>query len=611
MLVILLMVVLVCAVYEPVRHHGFVNYDDDVYVTANRQVREGLGRKGLAYAFMYRGDYPRPLTYLSHMLDCTLYGLDPGGHHLSSLILHLAGSILLFLVLRRMSRDAFWSAAFAAFLFGVHPLNVESVAWVSERKGLLSGVFWMLTILAYVQYAERPGLLRFLPVPFLFCLGLLSKPSVAALPLVLLLLDYWPLGRVAGHEPAGGTRFKAFPFSRLVLEKIPLLLPAAIFGILVFVSEHATGTLPGLEVFPVKARTANALVSFWTYVGDTVWPVGLAPFYPYPRGASFWGAFAAFAALCAATALAVGSWRSRPYLFVGWLWFVVTLFPVAGLFQVGSHAMADRYFYLPGIGLFIMASWGLGDLAGRVRGRGRAVGVAVAGSVVLLLGCVSRAQVRTWQNSKTLWEHALKVTERNYLACNNLGLVLFREGKIPQAIALYREAIGMNPGFSQAHNNLGVALAVRGDGREAERSFRRALALDPRNSKALANLGLAFLRAGRSREAEEAFREVLKGRSGDERAHYNLGLALMARGKKHEAMREFSRALELHPRYAEAHNNLGVVLSQQRRFQEAAGHFRAALKILPDYPEARRNLEVVRTALRAAQRTGEHREKAP
>ncbi|HEY3120909.1 MAG TPA: tetratricopeptide repeat protein [Vicinamibacteria bacterium] len=541
--------------YAPVRHHGFVNFDDSQYVSENPSVSAGLTWQGLSWAFTTRhaGNW-HPLTWLSHMLDVQLFGLDAGAHHLTSLALHVANTLLLFGLLHAMT-GALVRSAFVAALFGVHPLHVESVAWVAERKDVLSALFFFSTLWAYLAYVRKPRPGRYALVLVLFALGLMAKPMLVTLPFVLLLLDYWPLART--REPSARRR--------LVLEKLPLLGLAAASSFVTFVVQRQAGAVKALDALPLDRRLVNAVISYVAYIGQTLWPARLAAIYPYPASFPAWAVTAAVVVLVAVTVLAVRMARRYPYLPVGWLWYLGTLVPVIGLVQVGSQPMADRYTYIPLVGLFVVVAWGLPDLLDRWPHWKRALGAAAA---LALLGCtiVARRQVEQWRNSVELWEHALAVTRENYRAQNNLGHALAKQGRTGEAIPHYAEAVRIKPDFAEAHNDLGAALADQGRMGEAIDHYSEAVRLLP---------------------------DYVEARN-------NLAVALTAEGRYDEAVRHFSEALRLDPTLAASHNNLGVALAKQGRLEEAIRHFSEALRLAPDYAEARRNLAVAHNGLGAA-----------
>ncbi len=514
------------------RNHEFVVYDDLLYVVENSHVQAGLTWKGITWAFTTNhASNWHPLTWLSHMLDCHIYGLNPGGHHFTNILLHVLNGLMVFLVLRQMSRGL-WQSAFVAALFALHPLHVESVAWVSERKDVLSTFFWMLTMWSYVRYVQRPSPARYVLVLSAFAFGLMSKPMLVTLPFVLLLIDYWPLGRFQmglsndadvrkKDKPDTLSREKS-PFLHLVWEKTPLFVLAILSSIITIVAQNQGGAVKSLEVFPLMTRVANALVSYLGYIGKMIWPHGLAVLYPHPGNSlSLWQPVGAGLFLLGISFGAIRVARTCPYIPVGLLWYVGTLVPVIGLVQIGNQSMADRYTYVPLIGLFIIIAWGAADLLSRWHYQTILVAVCIGVLLPALMIC-SRIQVRHWRDSTSLLEHALEVTTDNYIAHNNLGAVLAAKGKFQEAISHYSQAIRVKPGYADAHNNLGNALAAEGKLQEAISHYSRAIRANPNHAK----------------------------------AHYNVGLALAKQGKLDTAIGHFSEAIRIKPNLAEASNIL-------------------------------------------------------
>jgi Flp pilus assembly protein TadD len=544
-------------------------YDDGIYLCENPRVAHGLTIKGVTWALTStHANNWHPLTWFSHMLDCQLYGLRwPGGHHLTNVLLHAANSILLFLVLRRMTGDL-WPSGFAAALFAIHPLHVESVAWVAERKDMLSGLFFLLTLAAYVGYVRRPfSLLRYLLVAALFALGLMAKPMLVTLPCVLLLLDYWPLGR---YSP---------PFMRLVAEKLPLL---ALAGLSCAVTPLAQGqAVQSWEFMPLSARLANALVSYAVYLGQLFCPLGLAAFYPHPGTAiPLWQIVGALLLLAGIFAVALAIRRRCPYLLVGWLWYVGMLVPVIGIVQVGQQARADRYTYLTQIGLYVALVWGAAHVSRRWSHR-RWVCTAGSTVVLLLLAVGASRQTSFWRDSETLWTRALACTSRNAAAHNNLGMTLVSGGQIDEGIAHYQKSLEIDPDDIEAHNNLGVALMERGQVDEAIGHYRRALQLKPDFTDAHNNLGNALASRGRKEEAITEYRKALESTPDDTHVRNNLGVALAGRGQVDAAIAEYRQAVEIKPDYADAHHNLGLALARRGEVAAAIAEHQKALEIDP------------------------------
>ena len=506
------LVLLTVLVFAPVVGHDFVSLDDPAYVTANRQVRRGLTAEGFRWAWGAEvAANWHPLTLLSHMLDGELYGLDPGGHHLTSLLLHTANAVLLFVVWRRLTGAGGRSAVVAA-LFAVHPLHVESVAWIAERKDVLSGFFFLLTLAAWLGWVRRPTPRRYLLALLAFVLGLLAKPMLVTVPLVLLLLDVWPLERLPRGAPAAELRRA---LGRLLREKLPFFIAAlAAGGVALFTQREALFPLAAL---PLAQRAANALLAYAAYLGDTFWPRGLAVFYPLPPAQPAWRVALAAALLAALTALALARLRRSPWLAVGWLWFAGMLVPVIGLLQVGSQARADRYTYLPSIGLFVALVWevcalvqGPSQRPARRPGATRAALAAAALLAIVPLAVAARAQVATWRDSLTLFQHALAVTERNLMAEMRVGTELARRGDHAGAERHLRAAVRIAPGAPRPQAALGRWLHQRGRPREALPHLRQASRLRPRDSRLQLRLGIVLAELGRTAEARACFRRALE-----------------------------------------------------------------------------------------------------
>ncbi len=532
--------VLTVAAYLQVAGHGFLRYDDEEYVTANDRVKAGLSCRGAAWAITSTGTAANwhPLTWMSHMLDVSLFGLDPGRHHLHSLALHVAGAWALWLALAA-GTGSFWRSGLAASWFALHPLHVESVAWVAERKDVLSGLLWMLTMLAYVRYARRPAAPGYFLTLLAFALGLMAKPMLVTLPFVLLLLDFWPLGRM-------GTGSRRVPVPVLV-EKIPFLVLALGVSLVTLRAQAAGGAMAGLESHPLTVRLTNALAAYAGYVAKAFWPSGLAVHYPHPGHdlpalkAALSGAF-----LASVTAAVLTVGRFRPHLAAGWLWFLGTLVPVIGLVQVGGQAMADRYTYLPLTGIFIMLAWSIpwpppGRRAARA-GVAAAAILSVAAAAVL-----TRVQTDYWRNTETLFSRAVSVTEGNWLMNNDLGAVLAGQGRRAEAERLYREAIRLKPDYESAYNNLGNVLLAQERTEEALSSYVRAMALKPGLPETYNNIGVILLRRGKAALAAGYFEQALERRESYADAHYNLGLALEAMGRRTEALSHLGRAAAIDP----------------------------------------------------------------
>lgn len=603
-------------VYLPVFQNELVEYDDDYYISQNPNLKLGLSGEGVKWAFTesYGANW-YPLTWLSLMLDYELFGFSAPALHGVNLALHVASVVLLFILFLRMTRSL-GPSAFIAAIFALHPVHVESVAWAAERKDVLSGLFWMLTLWAYVLYAEKPGPRRLTLVALFLALGLMSKPMLVTLPFVLLLLDVWPLGRLG----------KA-PTSRLVVEKIPLFALVAISSAVTFYVQRAEGAVQPLQTYSFGVRVANALVAYAAYIGKAFWPVRLSAYYPHPGDSlPLWKAGAAFAGLLAATlcsiALARRDERLR-FLPAGWLWYLGTLVPVIGLVQVGQQAMADRYTYLPYIGLSIVVAFGFAEVAKRFSIPRPAL-VALGFGSVLALAVAAWAQVRVWRDSVTLFEHALRVTDENALAHINLGVAYLNRGRLDEAerelseairihpgaaeahaalagvradqgrneeaLELYRAALRLDPGSSSTHRELANLLLKSGDPTQAVVHFREASALAPADGDVLADLAVALAGEGRYEDAMAKFEEA-SGRASDEaRLHHNWGVVLMEAGDLARAVTHFERAVSIRPDYASAHFSWGQAEMRQGRFEEAAAHLGEVVRLEPENEAAHYNL---------------------
>ncbi|MCP4682686.1 MAG: tetratricopeptide repeat protein, partial [Desulfobacterales bacterium] len=521
--VCLFLIIAAIAVYWQVQNHAFLNFDDNEYVSDNWHVQAGLTLESITWAFSFADKektYWHPLTWLSHMLDCELYGLRPGMHHLTNLFFHIANSLMLFLALRWMT-GAIWRSAFVAMLFAIHPINVDSVAWISERKNLLSTFFWMLTILAYVYYSKRPGLYRYLLTFFVFALGLMSKPMLVTLPCVLLLLDYWPLGRFSFGPPG-------FPLSRLVLEKIPFFALSALSTGLSFLSlQGKENIIISMSLTPLKLRIANALVSYVKYIGKMIWPNDLAVLYPYPGTVPMWQTTGALLLLVCISVLMIRSVRRVPWFATGWLWYLGTLVPVTGLVQAGLWpAMADRFAYVPLIGIFIIIAWGFPEIVDRRR-HIKTILPATATAILFIFMIITFQQAGHWKNSITLFEHTLAKTTNNFLAHMALAGALKEQGRIDDAIKHYVETLRIRPDLKEAHNGLGTALKEQGRLDDAIKHYLEALRIRPDNEEIHNNLAVALLHKGDIDGAIEHFRKELKINPGSIRAKKKKKKALM------------------------------------------------------------------------------------
>lgn len=572
-------------VYAPISRHDFVSFDDPQYVTENFRVKAGLTWSGVRWALTTgeAGNW-HPLTWISHMADVQMFGLHAGLHHVTSLILHIVNSLLVFGVLWRMT-GAMGRSAFVGALFAIHPVHVESVAWISERKDVLSTFFGLLALWAYADYARDGKAIRYALVFICLALGLMAKAMLVTLPCVLLLLDYWPLRRPLGR--------------RLLLEKLPLFALVAASSVATFLAQRQSGAVSALAALPLASRVANAAVAYIRYIEKMVWPTELTVLYPYSRDLGS-RAGIAVVLLIAITVAAVAMRRHR-YVLVGWLWYLGMLVPVIGLVQVGIQSMADRYTYLPFVGLFIIIAWGIPDLFRALPNRRVAIPAAAA-LVIAACAITARAQVRYWRNSLMLWEHADRVTPGDAHVETALGSLLAEKGKVAEAKALYTDALRREPQFAEAHNKLGVILADQGRPADAIPHYEAALRFKPSLAEARYNLGNALAAEGKFDEAIAQYHSALRLRPDDPATHNGLGSALDDSGRLDEAIAEYQQALRLNPQFADAHNNLGTARAKQGKTDEAILEFLEALKLNPNQADAHYNVAVM---LNSKGRTGE------
>ena len=575
LLVCLGLVAVTWAVFGQTLAHDFVNFDDHVYVYENPLVVRGLSTEGIIDAFTHtHARNWHPLTTVSHMLDCQLYGLNAGGHHLTNVILHTISVLLLFLVFKQMT-GGLWQSAFVAALFAIHPLHVESVAWIAERKDVLSAVFFMLTLAAYARYARAPSLARYLLVALLFAFGLMSKPMLVTLPFVLLLLDYWPLGRLGDQKSEVGSRLR-----RLITEKVPLFALSVLSCIATLFAQRQGSS--AIDQLPFLWRLNNTFVSYFTYIWQMLWPARLAVFYPHPNNRlPLVEVTVAIAFLVGVSLLVICLRRTKPYLVTGWFWYLGMLIPVIGLVQVGEQAHADRYTYLPHIGLYIMIAWTVGDLLSEPTPRARRalVGVAVAIAIVSL-GVRALGQASYWKNSETLWNHTLAVTGENDVAHNNLGFLFLRSGELDKAISQFQAALNIRSRNTETHYSLGAALIQ-------------------------SNLGNALARKQLWDEAIDHLQEAVRLRPDYADAYFNLGSVLFQQGRIDQAIVQWQKALAIRPRDAEAHRNVASALRKQGNVKEAISEYEQALNIVPEDSVALNNLAwILATSSDASMRDG-------
>jgi len=566
----ILLVVLVFVVFGQTLRNQFINFDDNQYVYENPVVSKGVSLQGLRWALFYGGiGHWHPLTWVTHMLDCQVFGMWAGGHHLTSVVLHATAVVVLFLVLFQMT-GAMWRCAFVAAIWAAHPLRVESVAWVSERKDVLAAVFFTLTLGAYIRWVRQPSIRRYVLVVASFALGLLSKNMLVTLPCVLLLLDYWPLGRL--------NQVSRFPL--LLKEKIPLFALSTLSCAITFLVPEK---LNAADHLPLWLRIENAIVSYGIYLQQTFWPSGLAVYYPNPTHSfPWWQVSGTLILLCLISGVAIGLRKRFPSLLVGWLWFAGMLVPVIGLVQISTYANADRYTYLPQIGLLVAGTWTMAEWAGNRRSRHV---VLWCGAVLGLCALPVTAWNQTfyWRDSITLWTHTLGCTNNNPVA---------QQGRTEDAIAQYKEAMRINPAYAEAHGNLGSALFNQGRTQEAMKQYWEALKIKPAYAEADYNLGIALLQQGRTKEATGYFQEAIRLKPGFAEVHCYLGIALFQQGRTEEAITQYQEALRINPAYVEAHYNLGNALLRQGRTEESTGHFQEAIRLKPGFAEVHCNLGI-------------------
>lgn len=557
-IICLLLIVVTAGAYWHVIGCQFIeSYDDQEYVTNNTAIASGLNAASLKWALttFYASNW-HPLTWISHIVDVQLFGLNPVGHHLVNLLLHILNALLLFTILSRLTQSI-WKSAFVAALFAVHPLHVESVAWIAERKDVLSTMFWFIALWAYAAYVARPGVWRYMLIMAAFGAGLMSKPMLVSLPLTLLLLDYWPLGRLS------------VGWKKLIAEKIPLALMSAASCIVTMFAQQAGQAVATAGEIGLAHRLANAVVAYAAYIIKTVWPSRLAVLYPvFETHLLVWQIIGAAVLLAAISIGAVLSSRRRPYLLMGWLWYVITLIPVIGLVQVGSQSMADRYTYVTIIGLFIMAIWLIADIAADRIAWSRAIAATSVAIVCVLAVCTWR-QVCVWQNSVTLFDHAIKVTPRNSIAHNNKGTGLVREGRMDEAIDELREAIKIQPEYGAAHNNLGVALVQTDHLDEGTRHLRIAAKLGMKTARVHQHIAEELVQKGEMDEAAEQCRLALKQDPDFGQAHFTLGMILGMKNKHKESLSHFKTAAKLAPNDALGRAMLAVAYFQTKDYESA------------------------------------------
>jgi protein O-mannosyl-transferase len=574
--------------YATVSKHNFVNFDDPGYVYENPHVSRGLTWAGVIWAFTTSDQANwHPLTWLSHMLDVELFGVNPGPHHLTNLFFHILNTLLVFWLFFQLTA-AIGPSSFIAALFAVHPLHVESVAWIAERKDMLSALFWMLTMLAYVFYVRQPRWTRYVVMVLFFALGLMAKPMLVTLPFVLLLLDSWPLGRA---------KFKPYSnVAQLIREKIPLFILAVLSSVITVFVQNKGGAIRGLQVVPFSVRMANALVAYCTYLWKAFWPSNMIILYPFsPKAPNWWPAAAIFVIGFSIVALVMA--RRRPYIPVGWFWFLGTLVPVIGLVQVGNQSMADRYTYIPLLGLFLIVSFGATDVAGPHSKR-----FVLLASLIAIGACIwlTRTQLSHWRDGRTLWEHEISIAD-NAFARVALGNNFALERKPEQAIPHYAQALRQEYENPETHYVLAKVLSDTGKPEDAFNHYsecirlaREGKTMDPvRLARAYYSVGLAFASQGKSNEAATQFAEAVRANPDYPQAYNDLGVQYFLQGKIDEAIANFRQAVQVDPAYAIAHNSLGTALANKGRTDDAIAEYSEAVRLVPGYAEAHANLGIL------------------
>lgn len=554
------LVLITLAVFWQLPSHEFVNIDDSVYVTKNPYIKDGLTVDSIRWAFTsLHAEFWHPITWLSYMLDTELYGMQPGGYLLTNLILHILNTILLYIFLKNTT-GFIWRSALVASLFAIHPLHVESVAWIAERKDLLSSFFWMLTMLFYATYANHPNWKKYIIFSIFFILGLMSKPMLVTLPCVLLLLDFWPLGRIGLiHKDNNKKETNQVPISKAILEKLPLLIISIFFSLVALYAQKSGHGIASADLFPYKARIANALLAYTGYLKNTFYPFDLAVFYPYTFHFFFWGIILSLFLLISITLFAIYRIKHQPYLITGWLWFLGTLAPVIGIIKFGgAFSMADRYTYIPLIGIFIIIVWGVCDIWNRLSFQ-KSFQAIITALILMILMITSWMQVSYWKNSITLFERALQVTNNNFLAHKNLGRAYIDEGRIDLAFPHFQSALKIKPNNPTAHLNLGTCYLFYGEFDKAVKYFKRSLDIVPNYQKARINLDKAVSAQKNIDMAISILKTSIKLNNNDPIPHYNLANLYKQKGDLNKAVFHHQKALDLKTDYDDAKRGLEIL----------------------------------------------------
>jgi protein O-mannosyl-transferase len=577
------------AVYGQVYNYDFFSIDDDVYVYENSDVRSGLSLHSIINSFTstHGSCLWIPVTWLSLIIDRELFGLNPGAFHLINVLFHILNTLLLFAFFRKTTGYA-GRSAFIAALFALHPLHVESVAWITERKDVLSIFFMMLALQSYAQYVENLSLKKYLPVIIFFALGIMAKPMIITFPVLLLLLDFWPLGRLTG-----GGKAKPVSINRIILEKIPFFAISAIDFVATLVAAKRGEALISLNALPLFQRIQEALVSYMLYMGKMFVPRRLAFFYPYRNEAiPLWEVVCAVLVLSGITLLAIRLWRNSPWYAFGWFWYLVSLIPVIGFFQTGEQSMADRFTYMPLIGLFVLGVWGVSESM-KNRSQGKLIVSLLMAVIISVYGTITWVQVRHWKDSYSLLSHALTVTSKNCLAHRYIGYYYASHGKIEDAFIHFNEALKIDPGFPEIHNDLGVLFTRIGNYDEALAHFRDALRLNPNYPEVHDNIGILYAYQGKNNEALMHYNESLKLKPNNYKALKDIGILWYNIGDTDKALGYYNEALRLNPYYAEAHDNIGILYDGQGKTNEALMHYNKALKLDPNNDKVRKDIGIL------------------
>lgn len=586
----LFLVLSILAVYGQMHHYPFITLDDPTYVEGNPHIREGLTLKGAYWALtaIYASNW-HPLTWISHMMDVEFFGMAAGPHHVTNILLHILNSLLLLYTLNCLT-GRLWPSSLVAAIFALHPINVEMVAWVSQRKTLLCLFFWILALWFYHRYVQRPSAGRYILVLLSFILGLMSKPAIVVLPFILVLLDYWPLARFSSDDSNGGMkRIKHFVTS--IKEKIPLWFITVAGCVLTYTSQKAGGAVTALDTLPLNVRISNALLSYTGYLWKAFWPHKLAILYPYPDIIPAWCVGVSAILLCAIFVWAMQVARKHPYVIVGWLWYLLILGPVIGIVQIGVQAMADRYASIPLVGIFIIVIWGISEVSRHWSHRTLKL-AALTIPFLFVLSTTTYMQAQTWRDSVAVFRQALSVSQENSMAYNNMGYALSSQNRMDDAVAYYTMALRIRPDFEDARFNMGVALFLQGNYKEAVEQFTLVLQLNPLNEKAHNNLGAAMAKMGDASGAIKHYQSALRLNSEYADAHKNLANIYFEKGMAKAADAHYRTAIELNPYDKHARNNLGLVLVSQGKPDEAIRQFSEALRIDGDFKEALHNLNL-------------------